>query len=81
MDMSLLNVDKGAWTTVLRVEGDVRLVAMLQQQGIFPGDQIRVIRSAPLGGPLLVEVGARKVALSRSVAAQVIVGQEPCASL
>jgi Fe2+ transport system protein FeoA len=73
MDMSLLNVNKGNWATVHHVDGDARLIAMLQQHGIFPGDKIRVIRRAPLGGPLLVEIGARKVALSRSVAEKVIV--------
>ena len=47
--------------------------ARLLQVGLFPGDQVRVLREAPLGGPLLVDVGGRELALGREVAAQIIV--------
>ncbi len=79
--MSLLDVKQGSWSKVLRVEGGAALAAALRQYGVFPGDRIRVLRSAPLGGPLLVEVNAREVALGRGVAACVVVEAEACASL
>ena len=79
--MSLLDVQMGSWATVVSVEGEARMAATLRQHGIYPGDRIRVIRSAPLGGPLLVEVNTREVALGRGVAAKVMVELEPCASL
>ena len=79
--MSLLDVHIGNWATVTGVDGEARMVAALRQHGIFPGDRIRVIRIAPLGGPLLVEVNTREVALGRGVAAKVKVELEPCASL
>ncbi len=50
-----------------------RLAATLRQHGVFPGDRIRVVRVAPFGGPILVEINQREVALGRRVAAKVIV--------
>jgi len=79
--MSLLDMQMGSWATVVGVECGARVAATLRQHGIYPGDRIRVIRSAPLGGPLLVEVNTREVALGRGVAAKVMVEIEPCASL
>lgn len=45
----------------------------LQQVGLYPGDRMRVLRLAPLGGPILVDVGGREMALGRGVAARILV--------
>lgn len=45
----------------------------LKQYGLFVGDEIRVVRVAPLGGPLLVEVNGREIALGRAVAEKIFV--------
>lgn len=78
-DINLLDVDFGAWATVIGVESGAHLQAKLRQYGIFPGDRLRVIRRAPFGGPLLVEINARTVALGRGVAGKIIVKADPCA--
>jgi ferrous iron transport protein A len=72
MVLRLLEVDNGKWVIIERVEGGRSLVTSLRQHGLFPGDRIRVLRTAPLGGPLLVEINQREVALGRGVAAKVI---------
>ena len=41
--------------------------------GIYPGDQLRLLRKAPLGGPLLVECNEREIALGRGIADKIIV--------
>ncbi len=45
----------------------------LLQEGLHPGADVRVRSAAPLGGPLIVEVGRATVAISRSVARTVTV--------
>jgi ferrous iron transport protein A len=48
----------------------------LKQYGLHIGDQVRVIRQAPLGGPLVVEVNGREIALGRAVAKKIFVEVE-----
>jgi len=45
----------------------------LKQYGLYPGDEVRVVRVAPLGGPLLVEINGREIALGRAVAEKILV--------
>ena len=47
--------------------------AKLKQYGLYIGDEVRVVRVAPLGGPLLVEINGREMALGRSVAEKIFV--------
>ena len=62
---------------IARLEGvDDSLRAKLLQYGLHIGDPLRVLRIAPLGGPLLVEVNGREIALGRAVAEKMFVGIE-----
>jgi ferrous iron transport protein A len=47
--------------------------AKLNQYGLYVGDVVRVLRKAPMGGPLLVEVNGRELALGRAVAEKILV--------
>jgi ferrous iron transport protein A len=47
--------------------------AKLNQYGLYKGDLLRVVRIAPLGGPLLVEVNGRELALGRTLAEKIFV--------
>jgi len=47
--------------------------AKLNQYGLFVDDVVRVLRVAPMGGPLLVEVNGRELALGRAVAEKIFV--------
>ena len=51
--------------------GDIQ--RRLAQLGFLPGNRIRIIRSAPFHGPLLLEVEGREIVLGRGVAAHIIV--------
>lgn len=74
--MSLLDAPLGEWLRVAGLEGGLRLQARLSQHGLFQGDRLRVLRAAPLKGPLLVEVNGREIALGRGVAAKIRVEVE-----
>jgi ferrous iron transport protein A len=71
---SLLNVPGGEQARLVSVSD--RLLRKLKQYGLHIGDTLRVLRSAPLGGPLLVEVNGRELALGRTVAENLLVETE-----
>lgn len=74
---TLLDVPEGQCARLTIAGG--RLRTRLMQAGLHIGDEVRVVRSAPLGGPLLVEVNGREIALGRAVAEKIGV-EVPCAS-
>ena len=58
------------WRHVItHVEGPDR--PELEREGVLPGNVVVVTARTPLGGPLVVELGRARLALSTKVAAQV----------
>jgi ferrous iron transport protein A len=72
--ITLLNVPNGKRAQLVSI-GE-RLSSKLMQYGLHSGDFVRVLRIAPLGGPLLVEVNGREIALGRAVAEKIFVEVE-----
>ncbi|HBY06452.1 MAG TPA: ferrous iron transport protein A [Chloroflexi bacterium] len=77
----LLQISPGTTVRVIDFDGGINLRSKLTQYGIHPGDCVRVLRKAPLGGPLLVECNQREIALGRGVADKIIVEKNSCDSL
>ncbi len=71
--MRLIDIDAGIWVRVTGFEGGVKFQERLLQHGLYPGDRARILRVAPLKGPLLVEVNGREIALGRVVAQEILV--------
>lgn len=69
----LLQIHPGTSVRVIDFAGGVNLRSKLTQFGIYPGDTLRLLRKAPMGGPLLVECNEREIALGRGVADKIIV--------
>lgn len=76
--MVLLDVKIGAWARILSLDGGAGLRDKLTQHGLYPGDCVRVVRTAPLGGPLLVDVHGREIALGRGIAQKILVEETEC---
>jgi ferrous iron transport protein A len=72
--MTLLEIPIGGQARLVKISEGLR--SKLRQYGLHVGDCIRVLRAAPLGGPLLVEVNGREIALGRGVAEKIIVEAE-----
>ena len=72
--VTLLNIPNGKRARLISISE--RLRTKLMQYGLHNGDFVRVLRSAPLGGPLLVEVNGREIALGRAVAEKIFVEVE-----
>lgn len=77
--VALLDVPVGKRVRLVSINS-TRLQARLRQLGLYPGDCLRVMRIAPLDGPLLVEAHEREIALGRPVAEEILVEDELCES-
>lgn len=71
--MDLLQVTNGEWVRVSDLRGGRGMQARLTQLGFLPGNQVRIIRTAPFHGPLLIEIEGREIVLGRGVARHIIV--------
>lgn len=78
--MVLLDAPIGQTLRIAAIQGGKGVEGKLRQLGLLPGDVLRVTRCAPLGGPLLVEVQGRMIALGRGVASQVVIEEIECVS-
>jgi ferrous iron transport protein A len=80
-DRPLLQLERGHRARIIGFSGGQMLAAKLRQLGIAPGVCVRVVRVAPLKGPVLIEVNGRSIALGRQIASQVLVAEDECDSL
>jgi ferrous iron transport protein A len=71
--MTLIQANPGQTVRIISFKGGIGLEHKLRQLGLVPGDNARVLRYAPLGGPVMVEVDGRSIALGLGVASQVLV--------
>lgn len=55
------------------LRGGHGMQARLTQLGFLPGNRVRIIRTAPFHGPLLIEIEGREIVLGRGVARHIIV--------
>jgi len=69
--MKLLDSPKGQLVRVLDYQGGKGVTHKLRQLGLCPGREVKVLRYAPLGGPVMIDVEGRSVALGRGIAARV----------
>jgi len=78
--MNLLRVGSGKWIRVISISGGGGLDIKLRNIGFMPGDYARVIRQAPFGGPVLLEISGRELALGQGIARKIEVEEctPPC---
>jgi ferrous iron transport protein A len=69
--MNLSEIGSGRWIRVIRFMGGSGLAIKLRSLGIMPGDIARVVRMAPFGGPILIEIEGREIALGRGIAKKI----------
>lgn len=56
---------------IISYQGGQGVVSKLRQLSLMPGDIIRIVKIAPLNGPVLIESQGRSVALGRGIAKKV----------
>jgi ferrous iron transport protein A len=72
--VTLDTVPKGQWTQVQSVDAERSLRRRLFELGLVPGTKVRVLRRAPLGDPLELELRGGRLSLRAAEAAGVTVG-------
>ena len=70
----LLALERGREALIERLEVEAEDGGLLRAMGLLEGQVVRVLRRAPLGGPLQVRVGEACFALGRALAERVHVG-------
>lgn len=73
MKLTLDMVSPGKRVKVLLVEGGLRCRQCLSELGVYPGETLEVIRSAPFAGPIMVETNGSRFMLGRGMAAKIVV--------
>lgn len=68
---SLDRIPAGKELEVVALPNDAAQVRMLEQLGIREDERGRVRSAAPLGGPILLEIGGSAVAIARAVAKKI----------
>jgi Fe2+ transport system protein FeoA len=69
--MRLLDVPKGQFVKIIDYRGGKGVYSKLRQLGLTPGREVKILRYAPLGGPVMIDIGGRSVALGRGIAARI----------
>ena len=71
--MTLFQAYSGQLLEVTDILGGWGIRRRLAQMGIYPGSRLRVVSQGAFGGPLLIDVEGRVVAIGRGIADKVIV--------
>ena len=69
MARSLADLSIGGKGRVLGLRGEPQLEQRLLEMGLLPGTEVEVIRQAPLGDPIEVQLLGYRLSLRRSEAA------------
>lgn len=71
--MTLIDLDEGKKAKIVLIGGERHTRRQLRELGLFPGDTVRVVRRAALGGPLLIECRGIQIAIGRAIADHVVI--------
>jgi ferrous iron transport protein A len=73
--MKLLDTPKNIAVEIIDYTGGKGIESKLRQLGISPGRKVKILRFAPLGGPVMLDVEGRSVAIGRGIAERIQVEQ------
>ena len=69
--MTLADLEKGQTRTVLSVRGEDAVTRRLMEMGVIPGVSVRMVKAAPFGDPVEINVRGYSLALRRREAESV----------
>ncbi len=71
--MSLDQVNAGTKVVIKEIQGGKNFSSRLRNMGINIGDTISVVRSGPLGGPIIISSDNSEYAIGRGMAKRITV--------
>lgn len=69
--LNLYQAETSTALKVLLIQGGWETRRYFNEMGIHSGDQVRVLRKAPFGGPLVIENQGTQVAIGKQLAEKV----------
>jgi len=69
--MRLFNIQVGKKVRVIKLYGGRGLEQKMWEIGIVPGIEAQVVRHGPMGGPILLYIDGREIALGRRIASKI----------
>lgn len=69
--MTLADLEKGQTRTVLSVRGEDAVTRRLMEMGVVPGVSVRMVKAAPFGDPVEINVRGYSLAMRRREAESV----------
>jgi Fe2+ transport system protein FeoA len=69
--MLLLDAPKSKTVRIINYRGGKGVGYKLRQLGLCPGREVKVLRYAPLGGPVMLDAEGRSIAIGRGIASRV----------
>ena len=69
--MTLADLKKGETRTVVSVHGEDAITRRLMEMGVIPGVAVRMVKSAPFGDPVEINVRGYSLALRKNEAESV----------
>lgn len=76
MAKTLSNLAIGATARVLNIDSANAAARRLMEMGVIPGTAIRLVKSAPFGDPIQVQVRNSHLAVRRSEAEAIFIAEE-----
>jgi Fe2+ transport system protein FeoA len=73
--MTLTQLEIGRNARVIAVNGTSRITRRLMEMGVIPGADVRMVKAAPFGDPIEVNVRGYSLAMRRSEADSVEVSE------
>jgi DtxR family transcriptional regulator, Mn-dependent transcriptional regulator len=74
---SIRDLKDGKYGKISFIRGEHKVLQRLLDMGLTPGTRIRVVKVAPMDGPVEVGVRGSKLALGQDIACNVFVEEEP----
>ncbi len=74
--MTLCDLKPGSIARVVTLSGDPSVVQRLAELGLFEGEQVEFLGTAPLGDPIEIRIGNTHLSLRQAEAAGVSVAVE-----
>jgi len=69
--MLLLDAPKNKKVRIIDYRGGRGVGYKLRQLGLCPGREVKILRYAPMGGPVMIDAEGRSIALGRGIASRV----------
>ncbi len=73
---TLAEMKPGQESTIHAVGSEIQSGQRLMALGFLPGQVLRLLKRAPFGDPLLVEIGSRVISMRKAEARRIIVSPE-----